>query len=54
MSPMRINNKTRIAQAISAATASNTKGRSAMLGLVLGGAMMAPAGVYAQQAFAVV
>lgn len=49
MSPNRMNNKTRIAQAISAATVANTKGRSAMLGLVLGGAMMAPAGVYAQQ-----
>ncbi|MGK0375133.1 MAG: TonB-dependent receptor, partial [Arenicella sp.] len=52
MSPNRMNNKTRIAQAISAATVANTKGRSAMLGLVLGGAMMAPVGVYAQQSSA--
>ncbi|MFT6048119.1 MAG: hypothetical protein ACI9WC_003837, partial [Arenicella sp.] len=52
MSPKIMNNKTRIAQAISAATVANTKGRTAMLGLVLGGAMMAPAGVYAQQSSA--
>lgn len=48
MSPTRKINKTRVAQAISTAIAPNLKKRTALLGLALSGAMVAPASVYAQ------